>query len=233
MKTIIFLLLLAAGTLPAQDFGYEYAMMTDYRSLGVSYNAQQFSPTAGNPLPDSSRIRFSTPMPMAEFRQSEGRLAIGYQTYSDINGRSREAFSVYASTMSDMPLFPSSRNKGNWFLPFVISANYVRAQTSDARLEDFDVGSLGIGGGVKFKRFTRDLGIEVSAVATLGYASEGFSTDYGTEYSVSGEATVILPYLVLEGVLAGYRYEMQEWNMNNNGLDYRRVHHGLVIGILF
>ncbi|NUN70095.1 MAG: hypothetical protein HUU02_10340 [Bacteroidetes bacterium] len=233
MKTIIFLMLLSAGILRAQDFGYEYAMLTDYRALGVSYYLQQFRPSPGNTLPDSSHIRFSTPMPMAEFRQSDSRLAIGYQTYEDRRGRSREAFSVYASTTSDLPLFPSARSKGNWFIPFMVSATYVRAQSPDAALEDFDVGSLGLGAGVKFKRFTRDLGIEATAAVSLGYASEGFSTDYGTETALTGEVTIILPYVILEGVLLGYRYEQQEWNMNNNGLDYRRQHHGAVIGILF
>lgn len=233
MKTTIFLLVLMSLPLFAQDFGYEYAMMSEYRALGLSYHAQQFSPASGNPLPDSARIRFSSPMPMAEFRQSDGRLAIGYQTYKDIRGASREAFTVSAATTSDLPLFPSAKSKGNWFIPFTVRAGYMRAQSPDAVLEDFDVGTLGLGGGMKFKQYTRDLGFEIFAVASLGYASEGLSTDYGTEYSVSGEATLILPYLVLEGVLVGYRYEFQEWNMNNNGLDYRRIHHGAVIGILF
>jgi len=217
----------------AQDFGYEYLMLTEYRALGVSYNAQRFHSTSSNSLSDSNKIDFLTGLPFIEFRQNNGRLAVGYQTYNDINGKSRESFSVYGESQNDFALGESKSNKALFYLPIIVSANYVRAQSLKAVLEDFDIGSFGLGTGIKFKHFERSFGIQAFAVGSLYYASEGFSTDYGSQTSFCGEVQLVFSDILYQGILVGYRFESQRWNMNNNALDYQRQYHGAFIGFMF
>jgi len=233
MKKMFLLAVIVCSLARAQDFGYEYAMLTEYRSLGVSYNIQKFSPRSTNLLPDSQRTAFSTALPFIEFRQNSGRLAVGYQTFTDGNGKKRESFSVYGESQNDFPLGVSRSSKASWFIPVVVGANYLRAEAPTNTVEDFDVGSFGIGTGIKYKHFERSFGIQVFGTGSLYYSSEGFSTAYGSQISVSGEVQLILPDLLYEGLVAGYRAEFQQWNMNNNAHDYQRMYHGAFIGILF
>ena len=219
--------------LPAQDFGYEYAMLTEYRALGVSYNFQQFTPRSSNLLPDSQRTTFSTVLPLFEFRQNNGRLAVGYQAFTDINGKERESFSVYGESQNDFPLGQTRGTKASWFIPVLVGANYLRAEAPTNTVEDFDIGSFGIGTGLKYKHFERSFGIQAFVVGCILYASEGFSTAYGSQSSLAGEVQLILPDLIYEGIVVGYRVEYQQWNMNNNAHDYQRVYHGGFFGILF
>lgn len=229
----IFLLLVAAFSASAQDFGYEYAVLSEFRTLGFSYNLQNFKARPSNQSADTARIQFSTALPFVEFRQNTGRLAIGFQTYTTNIGAKKESFSVYGETVNDFPLSVSRDMEPLWFIPVMISANYVRAEAPLKSLEDFDIGSFGIGTGIKFKHFTRSYGILAGVTGSIYYASEGFSTDYGSQTSMCGEVQLILPGVIYQGIQFVYRFESQQWNMNNNLLDYQRQYHGLFVGLLF
>lgn len=233
MKRIFILFSVIVTLVPAQDFGYEYFMLTEYRSLGGAYNLQKFSALSSNPLTDSNRTAFSTALPFIEFRQNGGRLAVGYQEFKDVNGKTRESFSVYGDSQNDFPLGGSRKSKATWFIPIVVGANYVRAQSPNNSVVSFDIGSLGIGSGIKYKYFSRSFGIQAFATGSLYYASEGFSTDYGSQTSLSGEVQFIFSEVLYQGILFGYRFETQEWNMSNNALDYQRQYHGAFVGFLF
>ncbi|MBI2429858.1 MAG: hypothetical protein HYV29_13895, partial [Ignavibacteriales bacterium] len=78
----LFLLALFVQFIRTQDFGFAYYSITDYRSLGASYNMQEFYPSGSNSLPDSMRIRFTTALPSIEYREMNARVAIGYQEYT-------------------------------------------------------------------------------------------------------------------------------------------------------
>lgn len=233
MKKVFFLVNIISALLCAQDFGYEYLSLTEYRSLGVSYNLQRFTPASKNTLSDSNKISFSTALPFIEFRQNNGRLAVGYQTFSDINGKRKESFSVYAESHDDFPLGGSKQSRALFSIPVVVSANYVRAQPSNATMENFDIGSLGAGTGISLKHFSRSFGIQAFAVGSLYYASEGFSTDYGSQSSLSAEVQLIFSEILFEGIVLGYRFETQRWNMNNRDFNYQRRYHGAFVGIMF
>lgn len=233
MKLLLFVLCAAAGFAGAQDFGYEYLSLSDFRALGISRNVQHFSPRSSNPIGDTARIAFSTALPFIEFRQSTSRLAGGYQTFTDQNGTTRSSFSVYGESRSDFALDDPKRGKGSWFIPVTVGANYVKAESPDALAEDFDIGSFGLGTGIVFKHFERSYGVQGIVLGSLYYASEGFSTDYGMQSSLSGDVTVILPNLLFEGIIIGYRYERQQWNMSNTSLNYERWYSGAVLGVMF
>ena len=233
MKKALFSLAALVSFLGAQDFGYEYLMLTDYRTIGASYNLQQFKAGSSNVLIDSNRIVISSALPFIEFRQNNGRLAVGYQTYTDVKGKSKDSFSAYGESHNDFPLDVSRQSKPSFFIPIVVSANYMRAPSINAGIADFDIGSLGLGTGIKYKHFTRSFGIQAFAVGSLYYASEGFSTDYGTQTSISAEVQLIFSEILYQGILVGYRFELQRWNMNDNALDYQRQYQGLFVGFMF
>lgn len=227
----IFSLLMIPFLAPAQDFGYEYYNILDYRSLGVNYSLQEFTPRPSNSLPDSERISFKTNLPFIEFRQLGMRLAVGYQTYA-MNGQSRSSFSVYAESSNDFPISGKADRSG-FFLPVIISANYVKAESGIFGIKNFDIGSLGIGTGLKYRYFGQNFGIEAYVNGAFHYATEGFSVEYGSSTTYTGELHCIFPEIFLDGIDVGYRYQWQSWNMSNAIFDYQRYYHGAFLGVLF
>jgi hypothetical protein len=233
MKKIAALIILVSVSLSAQDFGYEYMMLSEFRAIDASYTLQKFSPRSSNTSSDSTAVRFTTALPFIEFRQSGGRLGIGYQTFSDINGKNRESFSVYGESHNDIALTDRKIQKAALVIPIVVAANYVRAESPRSGVKDFDIGSLGLGTGIKFKHFERSFGVQAFVIGTLYYSSVGFSTEYGSQNSVAAEIQCIIPELIYEGIIIGYRFESQRWNMNDVSLNYQRQYHGAFVGFLF
>jgi hypothetical protein len=233
MKRLIILFAFITTSLWSQDFGYTYTLLTEYRSIGFGYHFQNFRASNSNPLSDTAKLAFSTAMPVIEYRQLNGRLAVGYQQYKDRLGTEREAFSVYGETHTDLALDGSAKIKPSVFIPIVVSANYMRAESAVRTVKSFDIGSLGIGAGLKYRYFERSFGIQASVVGSLYYASEGFSVEYGSQTSLVGEVQTVFSDILFEGIVVGYRYEAQRWNMSSSVLDYQRWYHGGFIGLLF
>lgn len=228
---ILFFIGVIIQVLTSQDFGFAYYNITDFRSLGASYNAQNFYPATTNQLPDSARIRFTTPLPSLEYRELNSRIAIGYQEYS-LSGRTVSSFSVYIESGNDVPL-SGREQKSGLFIPVKLSANYVKAENPIRGFRNFDIGSLGAGTGAKYRFIAKDFGIQAFAVGAIHFSNVGFGTEYGSMTSLVGEIQFILPNLFLEGAIVGYRYEKQRWNMNDSSLDYERYYHGPYVGIFF
>jgi hypothetical protein len=225
---IIFFFPLLLG---AQDFGYSYYTITDFRSLGISYTLQDFRRAGSNPLDDSAAIRFGTNLPMIEYREIGARVAVGYQSYA-LRGKNVNAFSVYMESGNDFALSGRDQRNG-FFIPVKLSANYIRAENTTPGQKNFDIGSLGIGTGGKYRALTRTFGLQAFGTATIHYSSVGFGTEYGSQFSLSGEIQCLLPELLFEGIIVGYRYERQQWDMSNSILNYQRFYHGPFIGIFF
>ena len=114
-----------------------------------------------------------------------------------------------------------------------MAANYIRAESPNSAAKDFDIGSLGLGTGLKFKHFERSFGVQAFVIGTVYYASKGFSTEYGSQNSVAAEIQCIIPELIYEGIIVGYRFESQRWNMNDVSLNYQRQYNGVFVGFLF
>jgi hypothetical protein len=230
MKNII-LFFISIAPLCAQDFGYTYYNITDYRSLGVGYNIQNFSPISVNGFPDSLRIRFKTNLPSIEYRELNIRIAVGYQEYT-LAGKSLSSFSVYMESGNDFSI-TSKEGRNGLFIPVKLSANYVKAENPFPNARNFDIGSLGVGAGVKYRFFTQSIGIQVFGMGALHFSNVGFGTEYGSQTSLTGEIQIIIPEIFYDGMIVGYRYERQQWNMNDAILDYKRYYHGPFVGIFF
>ncbi|MBW7888848.1 MAG: hypothetical protein H3C35_10910 [Bacteroidetes bacterium] len=226
MKKIFVVVFLLFSSLYSQDFGYEYAPVNDFRSFGASYSLQQFTPSAGSGIPDSLRIKFSTPLPFFEYRQMDLRAAIGYQTYL-LNNKSRSSFSVYLQQASDF-LLNGDTQKSGIYLPIILSTNYIMAEGDAGRIRNFEIGSIGAGTGLKYKLIASSFALQLYAAGTYHYSTAGFSTEYGTLLMLQSEILFAFP-----DVIAGYRFEKQEWNLSGQQLDYQRIIHGVFIGLMF
>jgi len=205
--------------------------LDDFRSLGVSGALQSFEPRSGNSLADSAKIRFKTPLWMAEYRQSGLRIAIGFSSYKFDND-SRSEFTLAAETVTDLPLLTGSSG-ANFFLPVVFSTNFVQATGATNSTKDFNLADIGVGAGLKFKQASRDFEIQLTGFGVLYYSTEGFSIESGSSTAVVGEVQVLLREIIGEGMIAGYRIESENWSISGGAMNYSRLFHGPFIGIFF
>lgn len=226
-----FILFLAVLPLSAQDFGYTASSPMEFRSIGIGFAAGTFEAEGFNPLPDSSRIRITTPMAMVEYREMNTRIAAGYQTY-DLAGQERSAFAVSAVSGAEFALTGGDVKSGV-FIPVVISAQFLAAERTHAGARDFEVGGFGAGTGLKARLLSGAFGLQGSVVGAIHYASVGFGVEYGSMSSIAGEVQALFPGLLFDGITAGYRFDLQRWNLSDDILDYRRTAHGAFVGVFF
>jgi hypothetical protein len=204
--------------------------LLDFRALGAGVAANTFEPRANNALPDSLRIKFSSPMMFLEYRQMDIRIALGYNRY-DLHGSGKSSYSIYAEGAQDIPL--AARRSGGLFLPIILATNYVRADGLGNSSGIFDVGSIGIGMGLKYRYVSESFGLQAYAGAVIHYSTVGFSIEHGSSSSGRGELTLLFPDLVWNGAVIGYRFETQQWILTDEKLNYRRLLHGVFVGLIF
>lgn len=231
MKKIFLLYLLIFLQLHAQDFGYERTSVNDFRSVGASFLLQEFSARRTSTLPDTLQIQFSTPLPCIEYRQMNLSAALGYQTYQ-LQGKQRSALSVSLQQSNDFLLSGDSHSSA-LYLPIMFSTNFVRAEGIPGKMRNFEVGSVGLGTGLKYQFITPGFGFQIFGIGTYHYSTAGFGTEYGNQLALQAEAMCILPDILFNGIIFGVHIEKQEWNLNGVQLDYQRISRGLFLGVMF
>lgn len=200
-------------------FGYAGAQVVD------------FAPRPANPVGDSLRMRFVRIMPIIGLRQGSTDIMFGYTRF-DQHGTSRPLYFLSATIGMELPL--SGRGPGTLMLPLALSADFTRAEASGLQRDDFNVGSLGIGAGLRYR--VRGQGLEFIATAVAGaqLSFEGFSGSGGSSVIGIGEAVLHLyDVLVADGFVIGYRFRYESWSMNRGQADYRSLWHGPFLGVMF
>lgn len=222
---------LAASTLHAQYYDRPEYEPTRARFLSGGFVNRDFAPWSSNASPDSIAIRYNRVMPMIGFRQGPVDLAFGYAQFT-LYGRSRSTIFFGVTVSNDLPL--THRSPASLLLPVMLSADYTKAQAAGPERDDFNIASLGIGAGLKFRYNTRSVDFAVQAVEVAHLSTEGFAAGTGFSAATVGEAVLILRQaLVFDGVAIGYRFRLQTWSMNESRFDYRSVSHGPFVGVLF
>jgi hypothetical protein len=215
----------------SQEFGVENTRLSDFRSIGIGAAAHRFEAAGNNSLPDSLRIHFSSTAGIIEYRDLSTHIAFSYTPYT-INGTSQTALSLSAESAYDIPL-SQSRESQRLFLPIVISTNYVKASGSSHFTKDFNIGSLGIGAGIKYRYIGDSFGLQIFGAGCILVSSQGFSAETGTSTSALAEASLLLPELIGNGIIVGYHFETQSWSLSNAAYNYHRQFQGPFIGIFF
>jgi len=192
--------------------------------------AREFTPRATNDAPDSLRIRYTRLMPFVMMRQGPVDLTFGYTRY-DLGGRSRTSLFLSAVFTNDVPI-TGSRESALVF-PIVIAADFSKSESAGADRDHFNIGSVGIGAGLKFRSSGEDLDITLAAAGVIHYSFEGYGMRSASSPAVLGEASALFRSIpVFEGLAAGYRFRLQSWSAGGT-FDYRTVNHGVYVGVLF
>jgi hypothetical protein len=204
--------------------------LLDFRSFGAGVAANIFESRSDNAQPESLRIKFTSPMMFLEYRQMDIRLAVCYNHY-DLHGEGKSSYAIYADGSTDMPII--ARRSGGLFLPIIIATNYVKAEGLGNSSGIFDVGSIGIGTGLKYRYLGESFGLQATVGAVIHYSTVGFSIEHGSSTSGKADVQLLFPYIAWKGALVGYRFETQQWIMTDEKLNYRRMYHGAFVGLFF
>lgn len=195
------------------------------RYAGVSLGHRQFTPTG------SGTIDYGTLVAGLVFHQEPMDLLFGYAAYTLGHG-DLQSLSVATTVGFDIPLQKSSG--GGLFLPVVITGDYMKAEASDVQRDDFNVGSIGLGTGLKARIAGERWEFEARGAASAQYSFEGFSVGTGFSWLLFADATAVFRSVpVLDGLAVGYRFRMQRWDMHDTQFDYRSVDHVFFLGVLF
>ncbi len=214
-----------------QLFDENFPSLDDYRSLGVSTAVQDFGPSGGNTLPDSAKIHIATPLWMAEYRQMGLRVAFGYSSY-EFDNEDRSEVYLAAESMTDISL-TAGPDRGNFFLPIVISTNFVEASGASNSSKDFNIANVGIGTGMKYEQLSENFGVQLTGVGILYYSTPGFSVESGSSTAIVAELQFLFREIIGDGLTVGYRFETQKWSMSDKTQNYSRLFQGPYIGIFF
>ena len=206
-------------------------VLSDARFFSAGAMYRDFAPTAGNTTADSLVINYATWMPMLAFHQGPVELMFGYAQYT-MKGSSRETIFVGTTFMTDV-LLAGSRSSA-LLVPLCGAADYSKSESDGAERDNFNIASLGIGAGLKYRAVSPSLEFTVQALGIIHYSFEGLSTGSGSSSAVLGEVRLLSRHIqIFEGLVFGYRYRYQRWTLSDARFNYRAVMHGPYLGVLF
>jgi hypothetical protein len=204
---------------------------TPNRYIHAGFLLRNFEPRTSNSLPDSLRIFYDSFMPTIGFRQGLVDLTLGYTRYT-LRGQSKSSIFAAVAVASELPL--AFGRTHSLLLPFQISSDYTQADNTGGDKENFNIGSVGIGAGLKYRFRQPSFEFSVQAVEAVHWALEGFSTGNGFSAATLGETSFIFKdVLSFDGIVLGYRIRYQTWNMSNAKFNYNSLSHGAFLGVIF
>ena len=202
---------------------------TRYLTLGLAN--REFTPLRSNTLPDSLAIRFNRIMPMISFKQGTAELFLGYTTFT-LSGSSKSTILFGGRFGAEVPI--AGRRPSVLLFPVELAADFTKAEGIGTSREDFNIASVGVGGGLKYRYFSRSLDFSMGVVEFAQFASEGIGVGNGFSATTAGDVILLLRSVdILDGVVAGYRFRLQTWSMSESKFNYRSVSHGLYLGLMF
>lgn len=227
---IIVLSLFITASVSAQYYERSYDHPSN-RFIHAGFLLKDFEPRSSNSLPDSLRIHYNRVMPVLGFRQGLVDLLFGYTKFT-LRGIDKAALFASVTVGNDLPLSFSSTHA--LLVPLMISSDYTRADNTGGDKENFNIGSVGIGAGLKYRFIQPQFEFWIHAAEAIHWSFEGFSTGSGFSAATMGEALFVFrDAFMLDGITLGYRFRYQTWNMNNARFDYKSLSHGAFLGVMF
>jgi len=220
-----------ASAAHAQYYERETYESPSERFLYAGAQSLTFAPRPSNPVGDSLAIRFTRLAGILGFRQGLVDILFGYSRY-DQHGITRPA--IFLGTTVATELSVAGKPGNALLLPFLIAADFMRAEASGLSRDDFNVASLGLGTGLTYRLRSPGMEFSTSATAAAQYSFEGFSSSSGSSIVLMGEAVVHLnDVMVAGGIVLGYRIRFEQWSMSGDRDDYHALSHGPFLGVLF
>jgi len=204
---------------------------SDARYLSAGFYERDFRPRGTNDAPDSLAIRYTRVMPVVGFRQGPIEFLFGYTTY-DLDAASRSAI-YFGVTFSGDYVIAGSREQA-LVLPLMVDADFTKSESAGSLHDNFNVGSVGLGTGLKYRINGEAVDFWVSAVAIIHYSFDGYNLETGSSPAAVAEAVAVLPGIgILDGLAVGYRFRYQAWTLGGGRYDYKTVNNGVFLGVLF
>jgi len=204
---------------------------TESRYISVGFLDREFTPLSSNSLPDSLVIHYKRIMPILSFGQRNAEVFFGYATYT-LLGSSKSTILFGGRLGTDVPI--AGRRPSALLFSLGLAADYTRADGVGPSRTDFNIASVGVGGGLKYRYFSSGLDFSIGVEEFAEYSSEGIGVGSGFSATTLGEAILMLGGIrILDGIVVGYRFRLQTWSMNEHQFNYRSVSHGPHIGIMF
>ena len=208
----------------------EYAP-SEARYIALGFVERDFTPRGSNTLPDSLAIRYKRAMPIISFKQDAAELFFGYTTYT-LSGSSKSAIIFGARYGTEVPI--AGRRSSALLFPLQVAADYAKSEGIGPSRENFNIASVGIGGGLKYRYFNSSTDFSIGVEELAQYSTEGIGIGNGFSAATLGDAALMLRGVgPLDGTVIGYRFRFQTWSMNEHNFNYRSVSHGPYLGILF
>ena len=227
---VLLLMLLIGSAARAQYYDEPTAPPEARRCLFVGVGSADFAPRESNTAADSARIAFSSVMPLVGFRQGSFELMIGYTRY-ELAGAMRTGITMQTTVGFDILL--SGGPSSALLVPILIGADYTKAESAGPSRADFNLGSVGAGAGLAYRRTGGAVEFDLEAGQLVQYSFEGFGTVYGFSAATLARVHLVLPRVpLLKGIALGYRFRYQSWSMSDKTLNNRLLLHGLSVGIL-
>ncbi|HUI09252.1 MAG TPA: hypothetical protein VL221_02930 [Bacteroidota bacterium] len=204
---------------------------SDARFFSGGMFARDFRPKGTNTAPESLAVTYTRVMPLIGFRQGPVEFLFGYTTY-DLDAASRSAIYFGVSFSGDY-VIAGSRERA-LVLPLVVDADFTKSESAGSLHDNFNVGSVGLGTGLKYRINGESIDFWVSAVAIIHYSFDGYNLETGSSPAAVAEAVGVLPGVgILDGLAFGYRFRFQSWSLGGGRYDYRTVNNGVFVGVLF
>jgi hypothetical protein len=225
----------AAGVLVASVACGQYETPQEYSPLEARYFSagvmvRDFAPRAGYTGGDSLAISYNAWMPVIGYHQGSVDVLFGYTRYT-LKGATRASLFFSTQLSNDMPLLRG--RPVSLALPLLLSVDYTKAESQGTDRDHFNIASLGLGLGLKFRSVTPGTEISASMAGIYHYSFEGFSTGNGSSAAVVGDASVLLRTVhIVDGIVFGYRFRHQIWTFGDGRWNYRVTTHGPYFGVM-
>ncbi len=208
----------------------EYEPMSS-RYLYAGVMRIDFTARSSNPAPESLRTGFDGYMPVIGFRQGLSDVTFGYTRFT-LFGASRTSVFLGLNIANELRL--SGGRENALVLPVLIAADFTKAEARGTTRDDFNVASLGLGAGLKYRYHSPGLDVSLQATQAIQYSFEGYSYASGSSAVTAAEVTFALKDVgPTDGIVIGYRFRFQTWSMSDDRFDYRSIAHGPFLGIAF
>ncbi len=235
-RAVVFCLLVFSWGIPFREAWGQYYETREYRrpegryaSLGILRD--EFVPRPGNGLPDSIAARFHSIMPLLAYRPGPVEIYLGYTRF-DERGATRSAVVFGTQITNDVSL--GGGRPGGVVLPLMIAADYTKVESGGPQRDDFNLATLGIGAGLKYRLVTPEAEFWIQGGQLVHVAFQGLAAGTGSSLATVAEAGLMLPRVPIgEGLVVGYRVRLQTWSLSDDRYNYREVYHGPSIGVLF
>jgi hypothetical protein len=227
------LCLIAVLAVPTRAQYYEPAeyQQPNDRFAYIGAMERDFQPRSSNILPDSATIGFKRWMAMVGIRQGLFDITFAYNRFT-LRGEKRTAVFFGATAMQDIPV--AGKRPTALVIPIMISADFTKAENTGPSRKDFNIASLGLGAGLKFRTSGSALDFSLYVTEVLHYSFEGLSTGSGFSAATLGEASLSFRRIPLVGgIVLGYRFRYQTWSMSDEQFNYRALAHGPYLGVAF